>query len=194
MHQWVCHERQGTLALAVNHWIGLVECIGMDYWTEPFPLKIIFMLPNKICSDHLITPKPRLHVVKEVCATIVKLLLPSYIQIPTGSALKDIVDGFKTNHGFPQCAGAVDGCHIPIVSPQECPADYYNRKGWHSIIFQGTVDDRGRFIDMYVGPISRLHRSGCSGHGRTNFRDFPRYFERPHARAGWKYACLLPTS
>ena len=79
-------------------------------------------------------------IVKEVCTSIVKLLLPRYIQIPTGTALKEIVDGFKTNHSFPQCTGAVDGCHIPIVSPQQCPADYFNRKGWHSIILQGPVE------------------------------------------------------
>ena len=57
------------------------------------------------CSDyrtvgHLFgVAKPTVCViVKEVCASIVELLLPRYIQIPTGSALKDIVDGFKTNH------------------------------------------------------------------------------------------------
>ena len=77
-------------------------------------------------------------VTKHVCASIVKLLLPEYIQVPTGAALKEVVEGFKTDHSFPQCAGAVDGSHIPIVSPQECPADYYNRKGWHSIILQGN--------------------------------------------------------
>ena len=37
-------------------------------------------------------------------------------------------------------------------------------------------------------------QSGCSGHGRTNFWDFPRFFEPPHARAGWKYACLSPAT
>ena len=53
--------------------------------------------------------------------------------------------------------GAVDGTHIPIVSPKECPADYYNRKGWHSIILQSTVDHAGRFMDVYVGWTGRVH-------------------------------------
>ena len=62
-------------------------------------------------------------VTKEVCAAIVKVLLPRYIRVPAGDELKKIVEGFKYGLGFPQCAGVVDEIHIPIVSPEECPAD-----------------------------------------------------------------------
>ena len=109
-------------------------------------------------------------VTKHVCSSILKRLLPDYIKVPTGAALKEAVEEFKGDHSFPQCVGAVDGSHIPIVSPQECPVDYYNRKGFHSIILQGTVDHKGRFIDVSVGwpgrvndaPNSSLHRRGQS--------------------------------
>ena len=96
-------------------------------------------------------------VTKEVCSCIVSLLLPQYIKIPKGSSLKKVVEGFFRDHGFPQCAGAVDGTHIPIVSPELCPAGYYNRKGWHSILMQGTVNNEGLFIDIYVGWPGRVH-------------------------------------
>ena len=46
---------------------------------------------------------------------------------------------------------------ILIVSPQVCPADYYSRKGWHSVILQGTVDHNGLFIDINVGWPGRVH-------------------------------------
>ena len=96
-------------------------------------------------------------VTKEVSAAIVKRLLPEYIKIPTGARLRAVVDGFKTIHGFPQCAGAIDGTHIPIISPDDYPADYYNRKGWHSILMRGVVDHEGHFIDINVGWPGRVH-------------------------------------
>ncbi len=96
-------------------------------------------------------------ITKDVCMCIVDHLLPKYIRMPCGDALKQVVAGFKEKLGFPQCVGAIDGTHIPIISPQECPADYYNRKGWHSIILQGLVDHNGLFMDIYVGWPGRVH-------------------------------------
>ena len=37
------------------------------------------------------------------------------------------------------------------------PRSVYNRKGWYSIILQGTVDHRGHFTDVYVGWPGRVH-------------------------------------
>ena len=119
-------------------------------------------------------------VTKEVCAAIVKVLLPRYIQVPAGDELKKIVEGFKDGLGFPQCAGVVDGTHIPIVSPEECPADYYNRKGFHSIVVQGMVDNVGRFMEVYIGWSGRVHDARVfvnsslykRGHDGTLFPDW----------------------
>ena len=69
-----------------------------------------------------------------------------------------MLSGFSQK-GFPQCAGAVDGSHIPIEAPQICPADYPNRKGWHSVILQGVVDHVGCFTDINVGWPGRVHDS-----------------------------------
>ena len=96
-------------------------------------------------------------VIKEVCSAIVCTLLPQYIRIPTGQGLRDVIEGFANILGFPQCAGAVDGTHIPIVSPKKCPADYYNRKGWHSVLMQGLVNHLGHFTDVYIGWPGRVH-------------------------------------
>ena len=31
--------------------------------------------------------------------------------------------------GLPQCIGAIDGSHIPIIAPREYHCAYFNRKG-----------------------------------------------------------------
>ena len=94
-------------------------------------------------------------IVKEVCSAIVEVLLPR--KVPTGDSLKEVIHGFDHKWGFPQCAGAVDGTQIAIISPRDFPADYFKRKGWHSIIMQGMVDQLYRFTDIYIGWPGRVH-------------------------------------
>ena len=50
-------------------------------------------------------------VTKEVCAAIVDKLLRKYIRILGDEGLREVVDGFKSKLGFPQCAGDVDKTH-----------------------------------------------------------------------------------
>ena len=96
-------------------------------------------------------------VVHRTCHTISRHLLPQYIKLPSEQRLREIVEEFETLWGFPQVVGAVDGTHIPILKPTECPSDYYNRKGYYSIIVQGIVDSQGLFIDVNIGWPSKVH-------------------------------------
>ena len=41
--------------------------------------------------------------------------------------------------------------HIPISMPVMNHADYYNRKGFYSVIVQAVVDYRCRFMNVYTG-------------------------------------------
>ena len=96
-------------------------------------------------------------IVHEVCSAINTVLTPIYIKIPTEQQLKETIDLFEKKWGFPQCAGAIDGSHIPIIAPTECHTDYFNRKGWHSIILQGVVGPTYKFWDINVGWPGRVH-------------------------------------
>ena len=97
-------------------------------------------------------------IVLETCEVIVKVLLPKFVKFPSSElAIKEIVDGFENIWGFPQAVGAIDGTHIPILKPVDSPSDYYNRKSFYSIIIQGVVDFRGRFMDINVGWPGKVH-------------------------------------
>ena len=90
-------------------------------------------------------------VLHDFCCAVVIHMAAKYIKVPTGPQLRKITDGFYTKWGFPHCIGAIDGSHIPIIAPKENPPDYYNRKGYHSVLLQALIDHEYRFLDVYVG-------------------------------------------
>ena len=67
-------------------------------------------------------------------------MLRKYNVFPRGQFLASIVDELEKKWQFPQCAGAIDGCHIPIQPSLLNHTDYYNRKGWYSIIIQAVIN------------------------------------------------------
>ncbi|XP_017473772.1 PREDICTED: uncharacterized protein LOC108364559 isoform X1 [Rhagoletis zephyria] len=78
-----------------------------------------------------------------------KVLHPMYFNhFPLSrETIEDCVNGFK-HIGFPQCMGALDGCHIEIHPRQEEAVDYINYKGWYSTVLQALVDARYRYINL----------------------------------------------
>ena len=105
-------------------------------------------------------------IVQETCELIVHTLFRQYIQFPSGERLDVLVDTFKSKWGVPQCVGSIDGSHIPVASPAMNHTDYYNRKGWYSIILQGVVDHSYRFIDINVGWPGSVHDARVFSHSK----------------------------
>lgn len=103
-------------------------------------------------------------IVHETCLAIVKVLLNKYISFPTGERLRKVTEGFEKSWGLPQCAGAVDGSHIPIAAPTTNHTDYYNRKGYYSIIIQALVDYQYLFLDIYTGWPGSVHDAHVLAH------------------------------
>ena len=96
-------------------------------------------------------------IVHDTCKAIVNVLLKEYIQFPRGDKLREVVAGFRTKTGMIQCAGAIDGSHIPVSPPAMCHTDYYNRKGWYSVLVQAVVDYNYLFSDVCVGWPGSVH-------------------------------------
>jgi hypothetical protein len=67
-------------------------------------------------------------IVMETCSVICQQLMPQYVRVPTGSRLREVIDGFNARWGFPQVVGAIDGSHIPILRPSESSTDYFKRR------------------------------------------------------------------
>ena len=99
----------------------------------------------------------QIHVVRNTCIAIVQKLTPVYINFPTGDTLNEVVRGFKNKWGVPQCAGSIDSLHIPVTPPAMNYTDYYNRKGWYSMLVQAVVDHNCLFRDICIGWPGSIH-------------------------------------
>lgn len=96
-------------------------------------------------------------ITREVVQAIAQILMPQFIKVPQGNHLREIVNGFRDKWGFPQCAGAIDGTHVPIIAPHQSKADFYNRKGYYSVLLQAVVDHKLQFWDINVGWPGKVH-------------------------------------
>ena len=89
-----------------------------------------------------VSPASVSNMMRDICFAIVQILQPRLIKVPTGDALRAVIEEFEAWWNFPQFAGAIDGSHIPIVRPHEYHTDYFNRKQFYSVVLQGVVDYR----------------------------------------------------
>ena len=95
--------------------------------------------------------------VSQFIGAVKSVLLKTYIRWLTTSVMENFADEFQDIYGIPYVVGAVDGSHIPIVAPCLHAADYYNRKGFHSILLQGVVSSICLFWDFDIGWAGSMH-------------------------------------
>lgn len=82
--------------------------------------------------------------VHKVCTTINDNLLQRYVSFPSGEDLKTVIRGYKDRWGFPNCGGAIDGTHVPIIAPAE-------------LVMQAVCDHKYIFRNINIGWPGRVH-------------------------------------
>ncbi|CAM4441012.1 unnamed protein product [Caretta caretta] len=70
----------------------------------------------------------------QIANAITELLLS---RVMTLGNVQVIVDGFAAM-GFPNCGGAIDGTHIPVLAPDHLVSQYINCKGYFSMVLQAV--------------------------------------------------------
>jgi hypothetical protein len=100
------------------------------------------------------------YALRDFVNVIISKFLTEKITFPnTAAEISEIRNGFKRIGKIPDAIGAIDGSHIPIKAPHLFPVDYFNRKGFYSIVLQAVVDHKKKFLDICVGWPGSTHDS-----------------------------------
>ena len=103
--------------------------------------------------------------VPEVCFQIYKILKDEYLSTPCSKEeWETIARRSEERWQFPNCIGACDGKHIAIKHPDRSGSEFYNYKGFFSIVLLAIVNYDYEFIYVDVGCQGRISDGGVFRH------------------------------
>ena len=95
--------------------------------------------------------------IPDVCAHICETFKKRFLRLPdTQEEWKIIEHETRRLWQFPNCIGAADGKHIAIIHPSNSGSEFYNYKGFFSIVLLAIVDYDYKFIFTDVGCQGRV--------------------------------------
>ena len=104
-------------------------------------------------------------IVSETCKVIVDTLWNDTVKKHSPSSYEDFkhsMEKFGEEWQFPCAFSAVDGSHLPTKCPNggaQAMKQYFNFKGFYSIVLMALVDAEYRFIWDSVGAPGNTHDS-----------------------------------
>lgn len=73
---------------------------------------------------------------------------------------ESVVKCFNEKWNFPNCVGAIHGKHISIQAPVHSGTEFFNYKGFFSIILLAVVDANHNLVHANVGCQGRFSDGG----------------------------------
>jgi hypothetical protein len=96
-------------------------------------------------------------VVHQTVAALEKVLRKGAVVWPAGAELDAVMRDFEALAGLSGCAGAIDGCMIPMTRPNRIFGNrWWCYKGFYAMLLLAVVDARGYFTYVRAGEPSSV--------------------------------------
>jgi len=99
-------------------------------------------------------------IIYDTCDAIWECLVEKHMSFPTAELLEKSTKDYEHLWNFPNCVSSIDGKHARIKCPKFSGSRYFNYKGFFSVILQGLVDARYKFLSVDVCAYGRQSDSG----------------------------------
>ena len=110
------------------------------------------------------------HVMK-TCEVLWKVLQPIELKkTPTEEEWLAIARRFGDLWDYPFAVGAIDGKHIALINPDNSGSQFYNYKGFPSIVLMAVCDADSNFILVDCGQYGRISDAGVFGTSKISKR------------------------
>ena len=98
-------------------------------------------------------------IIYDTCDAIWQCLVEKRMPLPITELLERSARDYGHVWNFRNCVASIDGKHVCIKCPKLSGSRYFNYKGF-SVILQGLVDARCKFLSVDVGAFGRQSDSG----------------------------------
>ena len=113
-------------------------------------------------------------VVREVCKAIIDKYMPEVMTCPTTpEGWRAISDNFLQKWNFPHTCGALDGKHIACKCPPKSGSQYFNYKGFYSVVLMALVDADYKFVWADIGATGSASDAQIYNSSRNSLRMIP---------------------
>lgn len=99
-------------------------------------------------------------LIPNVCKAISSVIAHVAACPSTTAEWSEISHRFQYRWQLPNCLGAIDGKHIRILHPPGTGSDYFNYKGYFSLVLMAVVGPDAEFIFADVGCQGRISDGG----------------------------------
>ena len=99
-------------------------------------------------------------IIEETVSILWEVLQPLHMTVPNKEKFLEIAQEFYNVWNFPHVLGAIDGKHVKVKCPDNSGSMFFNYKGHFSIVLQGIVDAKYRFVFIDVGGYGKQSDGG----------------------------------